>query len=113
MKPGAFVLATLAFAASGPAGAQPLLDPQEQEQVQDGLSAPDQKEPPPSAQEERPAPIRERLLDSPHGFLSRRVEEYSRKLDNFFSDPNRAYDSTGSTLQIGGRVTFFGGGVRE
>jgi hypothetical protein len=103
--PGAFVLAVLAFTAAAPAGAaQPALDPQEQEQVQDGISAPDRME---------PAPIREILLDKPHEFLSRRVEEYSRKLDNFFSDPNRAYDSTGSTLKIGGHVTFFEGGVRE
>jgi hypothetical protein len=57
--------------------------------------------------------VGEPLLDEPHAFLSRRVERYSRALDNFFSDPNRAYDSTGSILQIRGRVTFFEGGVTE
>jgi hypothetical protein len=88
------------------------LDPQEQEQIQDGLSGPEQKEPPPPAQEKR-SPIRERLLDRPHDILSRRVEAYSRTLDNFFGDPNRAYDSTGSTLQIRSHLTFFEGGVRE
>src|SRR2546426_6528400 len=66
-----------------------------------------------SVKEQRQAPIRERLLDRPHDFLSRRVEAYSRKLDNFFGDPNRAYDSTGSTLQIRSHVTFFEGGARE
>jgi len=55
----------------------------------------------------------ERLLDEPHTFLSRRVEQYSRAVDDFFGDPNRAYDSTGSTLKIRGRVTFFEGGVTE
>src|SRR5260370_28153994 len=68
---------------------------------------------PPAAEEKRSGRIRERLLDRPHDFLSRRVEAYSRKLDNFFGDPNRAYDSTGSTLQIRSHVTFFEGGVRE
>jgi hypothetical protein len=113
MRPCAFLLAALALTASALAAGQSLLDPQEQEQIQDGLSAPDQKEPPPPAKERRPAPIRETLLDRPHDFLSRRVEEYSRKLDNFFGDPNRAYDSTGSALQIRSHVTFFEGGVRE
>src|SRR5882762_10493340 len=104
--PRAFLLAALAFTDSALAAVQ------EQEQIQDGLSGPEQKEPPP-AKEQRPAPIRERLLDEPHDFLSRSVEAYSRKLDNFFSDPNRAYDSTGSTLQIRSHVTFFEGGVHE
>jgi len=112
LRPFTFLLAALAFTDSTLAAALPLLDPQEQEQIQDGLSDPEQKEPPP-AKEERPAPIREKLLDRPHDFLSRRVEAYSRKLDNFFSDPNRAYDSTGSTLQIRSHITFFVGGVRE
>jgi hypothetical protein len=110
--PAVFLLTALALAASAVTAAQPLLDPQELEQLQDGLSAPERKEPP-VRQEKRPAPIREGLLDKSHEFLSRRVEEYSRKVDNFFSDPNRAYDSTGSTLQIRGHVTFFEGGFRE
>src|SRR5438309_2309822 len=110
--PRGFLLAALAFTDSTLAAAQAPLDPQEQEQIQDGLSGPEQKEPPP-AKEQRPAPIRETFLDEPHDFLSRRVEAYSRKLDNFFSDPNRAYDSTGSTLQIRSHVTFFEHGVRE
>ena len=111
--PRAFLLAALALTASTLAAAQTVLDPQEQEQIQDGLSGPELKESPPPVKEQRPAPIRENLLDRPHGFLSRSVEAYSRKLDNFFSDPNRAYDSTGSTLQIRSHVTFFEGGVRE
>ena len=111
--PRAFLLAALAFTGSALAAAQAPLDPQEQEQIQDGLSVPELKESPPPATEQRQAPIREQLLDRPHDFLSRRVEAYSRKLDNFFSDPNRAYDSTGSTLQIRSHVTFFEGGVRE
>ncbi len=112
MKPWPFHLAALALTASALAAQGPL-DPQEQEQIQDGLSAPEQKELPPPAEEKRSVPMRERLLDRPHDFLSRRVEAYSRKLDNFFGDPNRAYDSTGSTLQIRSHVTFFEGGVRE
>jgi len=67
----------------------------------------------PPAEASRRAPVSERLLDEPHAFLSRRVEQYSRAVDNFFSDPNRAYDSTGSALQIRGRITFFEGGVTE
>ena len=113
MRPRPFLLAALALAAPALAAVQPPLDPQEQEQIQDGLSAPERKEPPPPAQEKRSVPMRERLLDRPHDLLSRRVEAYSRKLDNFFGDPNRAYDSTGSTLQIRSHVTFFEGGVRE
>jgi hypothetical protein len=107
-----FLLGALALTASALAAAQPLLDPQEQEQIQDGLSDPEHKELPPPA-EERRVGIGERLLDQPHDFLSRSVEAYSRRLDNFFGDPNRAYDSTGSTLQIRSHVTFFEGGVRE
>jgi len=111
LKPWALLLAALAPTASALAAAQPPLDPQEQEQIEDGLSAPERKEPPP--QETRSVPMWESLLDLPHDLLSRRVEAYSRKLDNFFGDPNRAYDSTGSTLQIRSHVTFFEGGVRE
>ena len=109
MRSSALILSALTVAASAAAAEQPLLDPQELEQIQDGLTDPERKEPPPAPEK----PLGERLLDEPHEFLSRRVEEYSRKLDNFFSDPNRAYDSTGSTLQIRGRVTFFEGGLRE
>lgn len=57
--------------------------------------------------------MRERLLDEPHEFLSRRLEGTVRTLDDFLGDPNRAYDSTGSTLQLRGHITFFEGGVRE
>ena len=103
------IIAALALAASAAASAQPLVDPQELEQIQDGLTDPERKEPPPAPEK----PFGEKLLDVPHDFLSRRVEEYSRKLDDFFSDPNRAYDSTGSSLQIRGHVTFFEGGFRE
>jgi hypothetical protein len=113
LKPWPFLHAALALTAPAFAAAQPPLDPQEQEQIQDGLPAPERKEPPPPAQEKRSVPMRERLLDRPHDLLSRRVEAYSRNLDNFFGDPNRAYDSTGSTLQIRSHVTFFEGGVRE
>jgi hypothetical protein len=112
MRPATFIFGALAVAASATAE-QPVLDPQEQEQIQDGVSAPEQKESPTPAKEPPPLPARDGFLDLPHDFLSRRVEEYSRKLDNFFSDPNRAYDSTGSTLQIRGHVTFFEGGVTE
>src|SRR5467141_1016918 len=111
--PRVFLLAALALTASTLTAAPPPPDPQEQEQIQDGLSGPELKESPPPVKEQRPAPIRENLLDRPHDFLSRSVEAYSWKLDNFFSDPNRAYDSTGSTLQIRSHVTFFEGGVRE
>ena len=111
--PRVFLLAALALTASTLAAAPPPPDPQEQEQIQDGLLGPELKESPPPVKEQRPAPTRENLLDRPHDFLSRSVEAYSRKLDNFFSDPNRAYDSTGSTLQIRSHVTFFEGGVRE
>jgi len=97
--PRAFLLAALALTASALAAAPPPPDPQEQEQIQDGLSGPEAEGvPPPPVKEQRPAPIRENLLDRPHDSLSRSVEAYSRKLDNFFSDPNRAYDSTGSAL---------------
>ena len=105
--PAFIVLAALALAASPAAAA---LDPQEREQIEDGVSPPELTGPPP------PAPQKffgEQLLDVPHDYLSRRVEAYSRKLDDFFSHPNRAYDSTGSTLQIRGSVTFFDGGFRE
>jgi len=113
LKPRAVLLAALTLTDSALAAVQPPLDPQEQEQIQDGLSGPEQKELPPPAQEKRSVPIRERLLDRPHDILSRRVEAYSRRLDNFFGDPNRAYDSTGSTLQVRSHVTFSKGGERE
>ena len=44
MKPWAHLLAALALTASALAAAQPLLDPQEQEQIQDGLSGPEHLE---------------------------------------------------------------------
>lgn len=108
--PRAFLLAALALTASAPAAAQRPLDPQEQEQIQDGVSAPELTGPPPPAPENS---FGKEFLDAPHDYLSRRVEAYSRRLDDFFSHPNRTYDSTGSTLQIRGHVTFFEGGFRE
>lgn len=109
MKPAASILAALALTASAGAAAQPLLDPQEREQIEDGISAPELTGPPPEPEKS----FGEQFLDGPHHYLSRRVEAYSRRLDNFFSHPNRAYDSTGSTAQIRGHVTFFKGGLRE
>jgi hypothetical protein len=41
------------------------------------------------------------------------VEEYARRLDDFFSEPNRAYDSTRSTLQIRGHITLVDRGPEE
>jgi hypothetical protein len=105
MRRAAFFFGVFAVAASA-AAAQPVAGPEEPE-------APQEERPPLPAQEPRRARISEILLDRPHDFLSRRVEAYSRRLDDFFSDPNRAYDSTGSTLQIRGHVTFFEGGLRE
>jgi len=122
-----FFLAALALAASAAGAAQPLpdpqeveqiedgisprpLDPQEREQLEDGNSAPELTGPPP------PEPERtfgEKYLDVPHDYLSRRVESYSRRLDNFFGDPHRIYDATGSTAKIRGHVTFFEGGLRD
>jgi len=110
MRSAAFIFGVLAVAASVAAG-QPVPGPEEP--VPDGSAAPQQEKPPAPAQEGRRAPIREIFLDQPHEFLSRRVEQYARELDDFFSDPNRAYDSTGSTLQIRGHVTFFEGGLTE
>ena len=113
MNLAAPLVGALAFAASVAAAAQPLLDPQELEQIQDGLSAPEQTAPPPPTPEKREAPLGEQLLDKPHEFISRRLEEYSRWLDTFLGDPNRVYDSTGSTLQIRDHVTFLKDGQRE
>lgn len=110
MRPAAFIFGVLAVAASAAAG-QPVPGPEEP--VPDRSAVPQQEKPPLPAQEPPRAPMSEMLLDQPHDFLSRRVEEYARKLDDFFSDPNRAYDSTGSTLQIRGHVKFFEGGLTE
>lgn len=90
----------------------PLPEPPQQE-VPPLPEPPPQEKSPPAAQQPHRAPINEVLLDQPHDYLSRRMEEYSRRLDNFFSDPNRAYDSTGSTLQIRSHVTFYKGGFTE
>jgi hypothetical protein len=74
---------------------------------------------PPEAPQQQPVetppkvPTRETILDEPHGFLSRRVEEYARRLDDFFSEPNRAYDSTGSTLQVRIHATLVDRGPDE
>jgi len=110
MRSAAFVFGVLALAASVAAG-QPVAGPEEP--VVDRSTDSQLEKPTAPAEERRRTPIRERLLDQPHEFLSRRVEGYARKLDDFFSDPNRAYDSTGSTLQIRGHVTFFEGGLTE
>jgi len=110
MRRAAFVFGVLAIAASVAAG-QPIPGPEEA--VQDRSADPEQEKPPTPAQEPRRAPRREIFLDRPHEFLSRRLEDYARKLDDFLSDPNRAYDSTGSTLQIRSNVTFFEGGLTE
>lgn len=67
----------------------------------------------PSGAAEPPSPADAAFFDDQHEFVSRRVEEYARKLDEFFGDPNRDYDSTGSTLKLRGRATFFEGGVTE
>ena len=110
MRRAAFIFGVLAIAASV-AAAQPNLEPEEP--AQDRSADPEQEKPPAPAQEPRRAPRREILLDRPHTFLSRQLEDYARKLDDFLSDPNRAYDSTGSTLQIRSNVTFFEGGLAE
>ncbi len=127
MKAAAFLLAALALVAHAEAVAQPVPDPQEQEQIEDGISplpidpqeqeqmedgnsAPELTGPPPPA---LPKSFWEKYLDAPHDYLSRRVEAYSRRLDDFFSHPNRVYDSTGSTLQIQSYMTLFKSGVRE
>src|SRR6266852_78810 len=127
MKASAFFLAALALAASAATTAQTLLDPQELEQIEDGISpipldpqeleqiedgnsAPELTGPPLPAP---PKTFGEKYLDTPHDYVSRRFESYSRNLDDFFSDPNRVYDSTGSTLQIRGHITFFESGVRD
>jgi len=109
MRRAAFIFGVFAVAASVAAG-QP--NPVPEEPAQD-RPAPEPEKPPAPAQEPRRAPRSEIFLDRPHKFLSRRVEDYARKLDDFLSDPNRAYDSTGSTLQIRGYVTFFEGGHTE
>lgn len=111
MRSAALVFGVLAVAASVAAG-QPV--PGSQEPAPDQSAAPQQERPTAPTQEQLWAPVlRETFLDQPHEFLSRRVEEYARKLDDFFSDPNRAYDSTGSKLQIRGHKTFFEGGLTE
>jgi hypothetical protein len=65
---------------------------------------------------ETPAPrhrVREELLDKPHEILSRGVETLSRDLDALLGDPNRLYDSTGSTAQLRAHITDFEGGHTE
>jgi hypothetical protein len=57
--------------------------------------------------------VREVLLDKPHELLSRGVEFLSRDLDPLLGDPNRLYDSTGSTAQLRAHVTDFEGGHTE
>jgi len=110
MRSAVFIFGVLALAASVAAG-QPAPGPEEP--VQGGPAAPQQEEPPIPAQEPRRSFLREIFLDKTHDYLSRRMEQYARKLDDFFSDPNRAYDSTDSTLQVRGHITFFEGGRTE
>jgi hypothetical protein len=64
---------------------------------------------------EKPASpgVREVLLDKPHELLSRSVESLSRNLDALLGDPNRLYDSTGSTAQLRAHITDFEGGHTE
>jgi hypothetical protein len=107
MRPTAFIFGVLAVTASA-AAEQPV--PGAEEPVQE---APQQEKPPRPAQEPRRARMNEILLDRPHDFLSRGMEATSRRLDDFFGDPNRSYDSTDSTLQIRGHTTFFEGGRTE
>jgi hypothetical protein len=56
---------------------------------------------------------REVLLDKPHELLSRSVESISRDLDALLGDPNRLYDSTGSTVQLRAHISNFEGGHTE
>jgi hypothetical protein len=58
-------------------------------------------------------PVQDVLLDKPHDLLSRRVEALSRDLDALLGDPNRLYDSTGSTAQMRAGITDFEGGHTE
>lgn len=110
MRSAALVFAVFALAASVAAG-QPVAGPEEP--TADRSTAPELEKPPAPAEQRRRTPIREIFLDKPHDYVSRQVEGYARKLDEFFSDPNRAYDSTGSTLQVRGHVTFFEGGLTD
>jgi hypothetical protein len=91
MKPAAFILGVLAVAAASAAAEEPVPELQRQ--------PPDYGKP-------------VKMLDRPHDYLSHRVEEFSHYLDTFYGDPNRVYDSTGSTLQIRNSLTFFEGGNR-
>jgi hypothetical protein len=85
--------------------------PEPEERATERPEAPQQQAPP--AQTPPPVPMSETYLDEPHDFVSRRVEEYARRLDDFFSEPNRAYDSTHSTVQIRAHVTLADHGTDE
>ena len=127
MKASAFLLTALALAASAATTAQTLPDPQELEQIEDGISPipvdPEELEQIEDGNSDPeltgpplpplPKTFGEKYFDRPHDYVSRHFESYSRRLDNFFSHPNRVYDSTGSTLQIRGHLTFFERGVRD
>ena len=106
MRSAPLIFAILAVASSVAAG-----------QVTQGPEEPATEPPEPPQQQappaQTPAQTPKTMLDEPHGFLSRRVEDYARRLDDFFSEPNRAYDSTGSTLQIRGHVTLVDRGPEE
>lgn len=108
MRSAAFIFAILGLASSLEAAQ---VAPEPEEQATERPEAPQQQAPP--APTPPPVPMSETYLDEPHDFLSRRVEEYARRLDDFFSEPNRAYDSTRSTVQIRGHVTFVDPGPEE
>jgi len=77
-------------------------------------SAPAQETPPPEAERKpRDRSTTTVVFDESHAYVSRRLEEYSRKVDAFFGESSRAYDSTGSTLQLRGYVSYFEGGRTE
>jgi hypothetical protein len=77
------------------------------EEGEPAASEPDDKKP------QSRHPVREELLDRPHALLSRSVEAVSRNLDAVLGDPNRLYDSTGSTAQLRAYITDFEGGHTE
>jgi hypothetical protein len=108
MRSAALTFAIPAIASSVALGQ---VAPRQEAPATEPPEVPQQQAPP--AQTPPRTPISERLLDRPHDFLSRRMEEYARRLDDFFSEPNRAYDSTGSTLQIRGHVTLVDRGPEE
>ena len=108
MKGAAFIFAILAVASCVEAGE---VAPGPEEPATESPEAPQQQAPP--AKTPAQVPSSETYLDEPHDFLSRKLEEYARRLDDFFSEPNRAYDSTGSTVQIRAHVNLVDRGPDE